>query len=636
MNRNLIIAILVVAIVLAAACVYLVGNQPNEEEGGGSDEDMPLAFDQRSRGIVTPVKNQSPWGTCWAFGGIAAAETSILTLLGMTYDQSKDSDYGAIDLSEKHLSWFSTHAVTELTSKSQAGEGLYNVGEDINPNVTYGIGGDNATYSCLFSMGIGPIYEINFPYKGNTGLTALQAWSDPKLADEMLENECMSTYGMSWTECIQEMRDYGELEDFLENCAELGVKFPDGTTADNLTAEVLKEAMRQQYLGIFSKYNEYSSFDDWTIPESDGAGGNNRSLTSGFVMLDGNILPLPYLTDEEGKWIGLNQKGIETIKNELYLGHGVSFAYHVPEGEEEYFNDSTSAQYTYDNVSSNHIVQMVGWDDNYSRNNFNPAGSLPPGDGAWLCKNSWGSETDCHLGEDGTLYDYGDFGILDENGKHTGYFWISYYDQSMGGIESLWFTNKISTAEGFNSYMYDYMPDDAGTYQIPGAEKGANIFTTENEEDLMAVSVETYWLNTHVKVTVRIIDENSSDPEQGTAVFSYEGDYEFSGYHTILLEKPVHLGAGVSFSIVVEQKCEELDDPNCISIHSGWDEQSAIESELSRYCVGIVNEGESLVYIQGNWIDLVEVVEEAIEDSPGNVYDNLNIKAITLDTPTDA
>lgn len=51
-----------------------------------SDDGLPESFDLRDRGVVTPVKLQNPWGTCWGFASIAASETSILSELGTTYD----------------------------------------------------------------------------------------------------------------------------------------------------------------------------------------------------------------------------------------------------------------------------------------------------------------------------------------------------------------------------------------------------------------------------------------------------------------------------------------------------------------------------------------------------------------------
>ena len=41
----------------------------------GGDE-FPVRFDLRDYGVVTPVKYQGPWSTCWSFGGIAAADFS--------------------------------------------------------------------------------------------------------------------------------------------------------------------------------------------------------------------------------------------------------------------------------------------------------------------------------------------------------------------------------------------------------------------------------------------------------------------------------------------------------------------------------------------------------------------------------
>lgn len=54
--------------------------------------------------------------------------------------------------------------------------------------------------------------------------------------------------------------------------------------------------------------------------------------------------------------------------------------------------------------STNHGVSLVGWDDNFSKENF-PVGRRPENDGAYLALNSWG-----------------------EDWGNDGYFWISYED----------------------------------------------------------------------------------------------------------------------------------------------------------------------------------------------------------------
>lgn len=59
----------------------------------------------------------------------------------------------------------------------------------------------------------------------------------------------------------------------------------------------------------------------------------------------------------------------------------------------------------YSNV--NHIISIVGWDDDYPADSFL---TKAPGNGAWLCKNSYG---------------YGD------ETYGTGYIWVSYYDDTI-------------------------------------------------------------------------------------------------------------------------------------------------------------------------------------------------------------
>ncbi|MCF0227180.1 MAG: hypothetical protein HUK28_07755, partial [Methanobrevibacter sp.] len=62
-----------------------------------------------------------------------------------------------------------------------------------------------------------------------------------------------------------------------------------------------------------------------------------------------------------------------------------------------YFNPNTNAFYDNSNNSMNHGVLIVGWDDNYSKDNFK---ITPPGDGAFIIKNSRGEE----FGDKGYLY----------------------------------------------------------------------------------------------------------------------------------------------------------------------------------------------------------------------------------------
>lgn len=105
--------------------------------------------------------------------------------------------------------------------------------------------------------------------------------------------------------------------------------------------------------------------------------------------------------------IYLKAEDRDTVKTAIYqYGAAVgNFNY-----ESQYFNFSNSS-YNCDFPGlttaqlRGHAVAIVGWDDNYSRENFSES-HRPDADGAWLCKNSWG---------EGWSYD-------------SGYFWISYED----------------------------------------------------------------------------------------------------------------------------------------------------------------------------------------------------------------
>ena len=79
-------------------------------------------------------------------------------------------------------------------------------------------------------------------------------------------------------------------------------------------------------------------------------------------------------------------------------------------------NAGNGANHTYyystSGASQNHAVDIVGWDDNFPKSEFcdyDSNNAEPAGNGAFIIKNSWGS-------------DWGD----------SGYFYVSYYDASIG------------------------------------------------------------------------------------------------------------------------------------------------------------------------------------------------------------
>lgn len=107
-------------------------------------------------------------------------------------------------------------------------------------------------------------------------------------------------------------------------------------------------------------------------------------------------------------------------------------AYHAPEEtwEETAYYGKNHEAYNCNSArqTANHIVAIVGWDDSYSKDNFN-SGSRPSRDGAWIVKNSWGNQE-----------------------GSNGYTYISYEDKSLCEFVAGQF---VKASEYKYNYFYD-------------------------------------------------------------------------------------------------------------------------------------------------------------------------------------
>lgn len=195
-----------------------------------------------------------------------------------------------------------------------------------------------------------------------------------------------------------------------------------------------------------------------------------------------------------------------------------------------YYNSSSYAYYYNGTNTLNHEITVVGWDDNFSSDNFNSA-YRPESSGAWLCKNSWGTN-------------WGD----------GGYFWISYYDTSIDQFAGI-------SARPAGDYYRNYTYNGAGWESYighTGTAKISNVFTAKGSELLNSVS--TYTMNPEQEINVKIyknLPEAYTNPESGELVLEYSTVLERSGYHTIDLETKVELEAGTIFSVVIEYVTSE-------------------------------------------------------------------------------
>lgn len=616
-----------------------------------AEENLPAQFDQRSQGIVTPVKMQNPWGTCWAFAAASAMETSILSLLGLTYDDTvgegnRGKEGAGLDLSEKHLTWFSFKTITANEDDKQIGEGISVTGEEEDYTNLYNAGADNRFFSTLLASGVGPIYEYYFPYKGRQGFTKYEYYLNNR--DECIESERQSLEkelgGLTVEDFIEKLRSEGKLSSFVESAKNNGWIDP-SVTVDTITAQILLEGITDKEYKECEDSDVYSEKDDWTVDELGEDGYPNRFRTCGFSLKDGNMLPQFANRDDNRHWTGINEEGTIALKKELLNGHGVLAHFEADTSRpgqiatNNYLNLDTWAHYTYEDKPSNHVIAIVGWDDNYSKDNFNEE-HRPPGDGAWIAKNSWGSETDYVINEDGRPIGNENWGVVDENGKHTGYFYISYYDKSLLDAESIVLSTSLDRDDGFYAMQYDYLTSDY-KYDVSRTEelKTANIFTFEDglDAEIQSVSTKTANENAHVKFQIYLLDEDSTDPTDGTLVKELSEDFDYKGYHRVDLDEPIYITYGQRLAVVATETNTDKEGNNVyeMSVNAMNDYDSAIKEGIKFYGKSVVNPGESFIYTDGKWQDWSDIKydftkEELPDDVDDMEVDNFSVKVFLV------
>ena len=189
--------------------------------------------------------------------------------------------------------------------------------------------------------------------------------------------------------------------------------------------------------------------------------------------------------------------------------------------EAAYYNSGTFTYYYSGSNQVNHGVTVVGWDDNKV---VTPASGkpAPPGSGAWIIKNSWGTG----WGE-------------------SGYFYISYYDTK--AVKSAVAYADIVPASDYTS-IYQYDPFGMiGSFGCGATTWGANIFTPAADGYLGAVGF--YALQNNTSYEIKVYD-NFSSGQFSSLLGSVSGTATYAGYYTIDLPSLIAVTTGNSFGVV--------------------------------------------------------------------------------------
>lgn len=198
-------------------------------------------------------------------------------------------------------------------------------------------------------------------------------------------------------------------------------------------------------------------------------------------------------------------EGMNAIKDAIMNYGAVQTAMYA---SDRYLNKAEWAHYCPRRVNGNHAVAIIGWDDNYPKENFR---QTPPKDGAWLIRNSWGKG----MGIDG-------------------YYWASYYDTVVGTNNAVYFAKD----KGESDYIYQYDPYGmTRTVGYNGKGYGANIFGPVKEKQYVnGAGFYVPAANTDYKVYV-VKDYKGLDSLKNDRVEVASGTVEYPGYTTVTFDK---------------------------------------------------------------------------------------------------
>ena len=219
-------------------------------------------------------------------------------------------------------------------------------------------------------------------------------------------------------------------------------------------------------------------------------------------------------------------KDYEAIKRAVYLYGGVQSSLYTSmvtgQSDSRYYNKEQGAYCYIGTAKPNHDIVIIGWDDNYSKENFNLD---LEGDGAFICANSWGGE-------------FGD----------EGYFYVSYYDTNIGIHNILY-----SRVDGTDNYDNIYQTDLCGWVGQLGYGKEnayfANIYTAKEEEELSAVGF--YATGQDTSYEVYTVTDVEGSAQFGRRMLAASGTLKNAGFYTVDLDRPVELAAGKKFAVIV-------------------------------------------------------------------------------------
>lgn len=622
-------------------------------------EAYPASYFLTNIGQVTPVKLQSPWEDCWAFAVAAAIESSILKAQAAGEDDPYvSSGDGAA-------------GVAAGDASSDASAATAGVVADADPYVS--VGGADAAVEAANDPYVSVARNDEAPgvldVEGDPVLSA--AAGTPKLTGLPSDID-ISERALAWFAHEPQSAESGGAQ------AGEGYHLLDPGNQFKQLSEGNFEMVESQLIAgqslLFEssapyQYNGYDGNPGWwrmtaLTGSADDPRGRDWSIDGSLRTVEeigwrvthvyklSSPAVLEYDTDyADYRYKGYYAPGTRAIKGALMDVGAVAIALesdlHLPSevaagrggdaaGASDHFNYGQWSQYNAaEYVFDNHAVAIVGWDDAYPAANFaGTASGQPPADGAWLCKNNWGS--DALYAQLGATGEASHWGIVDDAEGATGFFWLSYYDHSIASPTAFGVDPIVTAgpavgevtrgpagyvANATNIYQYDYL--GPAEYRTPTAYDSdvwvANAFTAESTELLREVTAQTFgeeqtvevqiW---HVGADVDLAEDAAKDIfSQAQMVAEVTEVFPHAGFHHILLEEPVLVSSGEHF-IVAERVTGTATDPQGLAYKANYLNlelaftQNAPGDPKTTLATVVANPGETFVSLDGIWESIAD------------------------------
>ncbi len=244
----------------------------------------------------------------------------------------------------------------------------------------------------------------------------------------------------------------------------------------------------------------------------------------------------------------INGREDETIKSAIFrygaIETSIYSALEYVDSYSMYYSSEYAAYYYDGDETPNHDVVVVGWDDHFPKENFT---IQPEGDGAFICKNSWGEE----FGDDG-------------------YFYVSYYDTKICR-KSVVYT-RVGDKDNYDKI---YQTDKLGWVGQLGFSKEeayfSNVYQAGKGENLAAVSFYATDKNTEFEVYVVRNFKDVTSFKNRELVTS--GSMKYAGYYTVDFPEEIELEDHERYAVVVNIKTPGAVHP--IAIEYNADERTA-------------------------------------------------------------